>query len=50
MLAFEDNCFCFQVTAFYQKSVKFIQNVYKERPLSDKKTYNGKTKAIVFKS
>ena len=20
MLAFEDNCFCFQVTAFYQKS------------------------------
>ena len=37
MLAFEDNCFCFQVTAFYQK-VKFIQNVYKERPLFDKKT------------
>ena len=49
MLAFEDNCFCFQVTAFFTKKVKFIQNVYKERPLFDKKTYNWKTKAIVFK-
>ena len=50
MLAFEDNCFCFQVTAFFTKNVKFIQNIYKERPLFDKKTYNWKTKAIVFKS
>ena len=50
MLAFEDNCFCFQVTAFFTKKVKFIQNAYKEHPLFDKKTYNWKTKAIVFKS
>ena len=50
MLAFENNCFCFQVTAFFTKKVKFIQNVYKEGPLFDKKTYNWKTKAIVFKS
>ena len=50
MLAFEDNCFCFQVTAFFTKKVKFIQNVYKERPLFDRKIYNWKTKAFVFKS
>ena len=50
MLAFENNCFCFQVTSFFTKKVKFIQNVYKEGPLFDKKTYNWKTKAIVFKS
>ena len=50
MLAFQNNCFCFQVTSFYTKKVKFIQNVYKEGPLFDKKTYNWKTKAIVFKS
>ena len=50
MLAFKDNCFCFQVTAFFTKKVKFIQNVYKKRPLFDKKTYNWKTKAVVFKS
>ena len=51
MLAFENNCFCFpSYTPFYQKKVKFIQNVYKEGPLFDKKTYNWKTKAIVFKS
>ena len=49
MLAFEDNCFVFKLQPFTKK-VKFIQNVYKERPLFDKKTYNWKTKAIVFKS
>ena len=39
MLAFEDNCFCFQVTAFLlPKKLIFIQNVYKEHPLFDKKT------------
>ena len=49
-LAFEDNCFCFQVTAFfYQKKWIFIQNVYKKRPLFDKMTYNWKTKAVIFK-
>ena len=49
MLAFENKCFCFQVTSFSTKKVKFIQNVYKEGPLFDKKTFNWKTKAIVFK-
>ena len=49
MLAFEDNCFCFQVTAFFTKKVKFIQNVHKEGPLFDKKTYSWKTKVFVFK-
>ena len=44
------NCFFFQVTSFFTKKVKFIQNVYKEGPLFNKKTYNWKTKAIVFKS
>ena len=43
MLAFENNCFCFQVTPFFTKKVKFIQNVYKEGHLFDKKTYNWKT-------
>ena len=28
----------------------FIQNVYKGRPLFDKKTYNWKTKAVILKS
>ena len=47
MLAFEDNCFCFQVTAFfYQKKLFFILNVYKECPLFDKKTYNLKTMIV----
>ena len=50
MLAFEDNCFCFQVRAFFTKKVKFIQNVYKERPLFDKRTYNWKTKAMSSKA
>ena len=38
MLAVEDNCFCFQVTAFFTKKVKCIQNVYKEgkRPITGK--------------
>ena len=47
MLAFEDNCFCFQVTTFYQKS-EVYSNVYKEPPLFDKKI-QLETKAIVFK-
>ena len=50
MLAFEDNCFCFQVTAFFTKKVKFIQNLYKECPLFDKRTYNWKTKAMPSKA
>ena len=49
MLAFENNCFCFQVASLFTKKVKFIQNVYREGPLFDKKTYKWKTKAIVFK-
>ena len=28
----------------------FIQNVYKEHPLFDKKTYNWNTKAEIFKA
>ena len=37
-LAFEDNCFCFQVTGFfYQKKWIFVKNVYKQRPLFQKK-------------
>ena len=51
MLAFEDNCFCFEVTAFFfTKRVSFYSNVYKEHPLFDKKTYNWKTKVVIFKS
>ena len=43
-LAFEDNCFCFQVTGIFTKKKKkwiLIQkiNVYKGRPVFDKKTY-----------
>ena len=50
MLVFEDNCF-FQVTAFFlPKKWIFVQNVYKEHPLFDKKIYNWKTKAVIFKS
>ena len=51
MLAFEDNCFCFQfkLQAFFtKKKWIFIQNVYKEHPLFYKKTYNWKTKAVIF--
>ena len=54
MLAFENNCFfVFKLQLFCTKKVKLIQNVYKEGPLFDKKTYiynYWKTKAIVFKS
>ena len=53
MLAFEDNCFCFQVIAFYQKSEVYSKCLNKERPLFDKKHITGKqmqlsSKANVF--
>ena len=50
MLAFENNCFCFQVTSFSTKKVKFIQNVYKEGPLFDKKTLTGNQKQLSSKA
>ena len=51
MLAFEDYCFCFQVTGFfYQKSEFLFKMFIKQLPLFHKKTYNWKTKAVIFKS
>ena len=38
------------LTRFLPKEWIFIQNVYKQRPLFHQKTYNWKTKAIIFKS
>ena len=38
MLAFEDNYFCFQVTAIFTKKSEVYSNIYKEGPLFDKKT------------
>ena len=35
---------------FLPKKRIFIQNAYKEHLLFDKKTYNWKTKAVIFKS
>ena len=47
VLAFEDNCFCFQVTAFYQKS---LFKMFIKSALYLTKSHNWKTKAIVLKS
>ena len=47
MLAFEDNCFCFQVTSFI-KSEFLSKNVYKGHPLFDKNTCNWKNKSSIL--
>ena len=40
----------FRTKPFFTKKVTFYSNVYKLHPLFHKKTYNWKTKAVIFKS
>ena len=59
-LVFEDSWFVFNLQAFIiiiiiiiiitPKQWILIQSIYKGSSLCDKKTYNSKTKAVIFKS
>ena len=50
MLAFEDNCFCFQVTDFFYQKRELLFKMFINNALYFTKTYNWKTKAVIFKS
>ena len=50
MFVFEVTVFVFKLQLSFNKKVIFIQNVYEKRPLFDKKTYNWKTNAVIFKN
>ena len=50
MLAFENNCFCFQVTSFFTKKVKLFKMFIKRALYLTKRPITGKQKQLSSKA